>query len=37
MVVASRETTNGQQQERRFYISSLPADADKLASAIRAH
>jgi predicted transposase YbfD/YdcC len=37
MVVSRRETTKGQEQERRFYISSLPADAPKLAAAIRAH
>lgn len=37
MVVSSRETTKGEEQERRFYISSLPADAEKLAHAIRAH
>ena len=37
MIVASRETAKGVEQERRFYISSLPADADKLAAAIRAH
>ena len=37
MVVSSRETAKGVEKERRFYISSLPADADKLAAAIRAH
>jgi predicted transposase YbfD/YdcC len=37
MLVARRESAKGEEQERRFYISSLPADADKLASAIRAH
>lgn len=37
MVASSRETAKGQEQERRFYTSSLPADAEKLASAIRAH
>ena len=37
MVASSRETAKGQEQEKRFYISSLPADAEKLASAIRAH
>lgn len=36
-IVSSRETAKGKEQERRFYISSLSADADKLASAIRAH
>ena len=37
MVVSSRETAKGVEQDRRFYISSLPADATKLAAAIRAH
>ena len=37
MVVARRETAKGEERERRFYISSLPADADTLAAAIRAH
>jgi predicted transposase YbfD/YdcC len=37
MIVSSRETAKGVEQERRFYISSLPADANKLAVAIRAH
>ena len=37
MVVSSRETAKGVEKERRFYISSLPADAAKLAAAIRAH
>ena len=36
MVVSSRETAKRDEQERRFYISS-PADAEKLAHAIRAH
>lgn len=36
MVVARRETAKGEERERRFYISSLPADADKLAAASRA-
>jgi predicted transposase YbfD/YdcC len=37
MVVSSRETQKGAERERRFYISSLPADAEKLGSAIRQH
>ena len=37
MIVSSRATSKGTEQERRFYISSLPADADKLGKAIRAH
>lgn len=37
MVRARRETAKGSEQERRFYISSLPADAAKLGAAIRAH
>jgi predicted transposase YbfD/YdcC len=37
MVLSTRETPKGVERERRFYISSLPADAEKLAAAIRAH
>ena len=37
MVLSTRETDKGTKQVRRFYISSLPADAEKLANAIRAH
>lgn len=37
MVLSIRETAMGSEQERRFYISSLPANAEKLAAAIRAH
>lgn len=37
MVLSTRETAKGIERERRFYISSLPADAEKLAAAIRAH
>lgn len=37
MVLSTRETTTGIERERRFYISSLPADAEKLGKAIRAH
>jgi len=37
MVVSRRQTAKGEERERRFYISSLPADAAKLAAAIRAH
>ncbi len=37
MVVSTRETAGSVEQERRFYISSLPADAEKLGSAIRQH
>jgi predicted transposase YbfD/YdcC len=37
MVVSSRETQKGTERERRFYISSLPADVEKLGSAIRQH
>lgn len=36
MVVSSRETAKGVEKERRFRISSPPAEADKLAAAIRA-
>ena len=36
--VVSRRTIGGKhQQESRYYISSLPADADKLAEAVRSH
>jgi predicted transposase YbfD/YdcC len=37
MVIARRQTAKGEELERRFYISSLPADATRLAAAIRAH
>ena len=37
MVASSRETQKGVETERRFYISSLDADAEKLGAAIRAH
>lgn len=37
MVVSTRETAGSVEQERRLYISSLPADAEKLGSAIRQH
>ena len=37
MVVSRRQTGRGEERERRFYISSLPADAARLAAAIRAH
>jgi predicted transposase YbfD/YdcC len=37
MVVSRRETAKGQETEKRFHISSLPADAEKLGHAIRAH
>jgi predicted transposase YbfD/YdcC len=37
MVASSRETPTRQEEERRFFISSLPADAKSLAQAIRAH
>lgn len=37
MVASHRDTGKGEEIERRFYISSLPADASKLADAIRAH
>jgi predicted transposase YbfD/YdcC len=37
MVTAERETTNGTSRETRFFVSSLPADAQPLAEAIRAH
>lgn len=37
MLLSTRETNKGIERERRFYISSLPADAEKLAAAIRAH
>lgn len=37
MVASTRETTKGVEMERRFYISSLPADAARLARIIREH
>lgn len=37
MLFSTRETAKGTEQERRFYISSLPAEAEKLGPAIRAH
>lgn len=37
MVLSTRETATGIERERRFYISSLPADAERLSAAIRAH
>ena len=37
MILSTRETATGIERERRFYISSLPADAEKLGAAIRAH
>jgi predicted transposase YbfD/YdcC len=37
MIRSTRETQKGSETERRFYISSLPADAEKLGAAIRAH
>ena len=37
MVIARRETAKGEERERRFYISSLPAEAEKRGAAIRAH
>lgn len=37
MVLARRKTARGAPRERRFYISSLPADAGRLGAAIRAH
>jgi len=37
MILSARETAMGIERERRFYISSLPADAEKLGAAIRAH
>ena len=37
LVVSRRRTGKGEALEQRFYISSLPADAAKLAAAIRAH
>jgi predicted transposase YbfD/YdcC len=37
MVLARRESAKGEESERRFYISSLPAEAEKLGAAIRAH
>lgn len=37
MVLSTRETAKGTETERRFYISSLPAEAQRLAEAIRAH
>ena len=37
MILSGRETAKGQETEMRFHISSLPADAEKLGAAIRAH
>lgn len=37
MVLSTRETDTGKSTERRFYIASLPADAEKLGAAIRQH
>lgn len=37
MVLSTRETARGIETERRYYISSLSADAEKLGAAIRAH
>ncbi|MBW6495152.1 MAG: ISAs1 family transposase [Burkholderiaceae bacterium] len=37
MVLSTRETARERETERRYYISSLPADAEKLAATIRAH
>ena len=37
MLAATRETAKGIEQERRFYISSLPADAGKIETTIREH
>ncbi|MEP9356312.1 ISAs1 family transposase [Xanthobacter sp. KR7-65] len=37
MVLCTRETDTGKSTERRFYIASLPADAEKLGAAIRQH
>lgn len=37
MILSTRETQKGIETERRFYISSLPADAEKLGAAVRAH
>ena len=37
MLEEIREVNGKQSSERRFFISSLPADAERIASAIRAH
>lgn len=37
MLEETRETTNKKSVERRFFISSLPANAKQISSAIRAH
>lgn len=37
MIVSTRESAKGVERERRFYIASLPADAEKIGAAIRAH
>lgn len=37
MVLSTRETNGAESTERRFYITSLAADADKLGAAIRQH
>jgi predicted transposase YbfD/YdcC len=37
MVESMRQTNDGATSEKRFYISSLPPDSDKLAQAIRSH
>lgn len=37
MIEETQETNRGQSTERRFFISSLPANAERIASAVRAH
>ena len=36
-IYSSRETKNGREENVRFYISSLPANAEKIANAVRSH
>ncbi len=37
MIYSTRETQKGKTTEKRYYISSLPADAKRIAEAARAH
>lgn len=37
MVKATRETAAGRSTERRYYVSSLPMDAERFAHAVRTH
>jgi predicted transposase YbfD/YdcC len=37
MIVSTRESAKSVERERRFYIASLPAEAEMIGAAIRAH